>query len=66
MNFIKNTLTQVNFKNDSLYEIIYNLFFFAKLKDSEDDIKNNKVYTLEELEEYIKGLEATSDENINI
>lgn len=31
------------------YDIIYDLFFFAELKESEDDIKNGRVCTLEEL-----------------
>ena len=65
MNFIKNTLNQIDIKDDTLYDIIYNLFFIAKLKDSENDIKNGRVSTLEELKEYINGLEVT-DENINI
>lgn len=66
MNFIKNTLNQVDLKDDTLYDIIYNLFFLAKLKDSEEDIKNGRVCTLEELEEYIKELEANVNENDNI
>lgn len=66
MNFIRNTLNQVDLKDDTLYDIIYNLFFFAKIKDSEDDIKNDRVCTLEELEKYIKELEGTASENINI
>lgn len=65
MNFIKNTLNQVDLKDDTLYDIIYNLFFLAKLKDSEEDIKNGRVCTLEELEEYIKELEANVNENNN-
>ena len=66
MNFIRNTLNQVDLKDDTLYDIIYNLFFFAKIKDSEDDIKNDRVCTLEELEKYIKELEDTVNENTNI
>ena len=49
MDFIKNTLNQVNVKENTLYDIIYDLFFFAELQESEDDIKNNRVCTLEEL-----------------
>ena len=63
MEVIKN---QVDLKDDTLYDIIYNLFFFAKIKDSEDDIKNDRVCTLEELEKYIKELEDTVNENTNI
>lgn len=65
MDFIKSALEQVNVKNDTLYELIYNLFFFAKLKKSEEDIKSGRVCTLEELGEYLKELEA-SHENRNI
>lgn len=49
MDFMKKTLNQVNTKDDTLYDIIYNLFFFAKLQESEEDIKNGRVCTLEEL-----------------
>ena len=63
MNFIKNTLNQVNLKNDTLYDIIYNLFFFAELKQSEEDIKNGKVCSLEELGDYIRELEAQYESN---
>ena len=65
MDFIKITISQVNIKEDTLYDFIYNAFFFAKLKESEDDIKNGRVYTLEELKTYIEELEA-KDENNNI
>lgn len=51
MDFIKQTLNQVNIEDDTLYDIIYNLVFFAKLKESEDDIKNGRVCTLEELQD---------------
>lgn len=36
-------------QENNLYDIIYNLFFFSKLKESEDDVKNGRVYTLEEV-----------------
>lgn len=36
-------------QENNLYDIIYNLFFFSKLKESEDDLKNGRVYTLEEV-----------------
>jgi hypothetical protein len=49
MDFIKKTLNQVNSTENTLYDVIYNLIFFAKLEESEDDIKNNRVCTLEEL-----------------
>ncbi len=57
MEFIKTNINQISIKEDTLYDIIYNLFFFAKLKESEEDIKNGRVCTLEELREYIDELE---------
>ena len=49
MDFMKKTLNQVNVQENTLYDIIYDLFFFAELQESEDDIKNGRVCTLEEL-----------------
>ena len=49
MDFMKKTLNQVNTKDDTLYDFIYNLVFFISLKESEEDIKNGRVFTLEEL-----------------
>ncbi len=49
MNFMKKALSQVHVQKNTLYDIIYDLFFFAELQESEDDIKNGKVCTLEEL-----------------
>ncbi len=65
MDFMKNTLNQVNVSENTLYNIIYDLFFFAKLKESEDNIKNGKVCTLEELRQHIDKLE-TKNANNNI
>lgn len=48
MDFIKKTLNQVNLQENTLYDFIYNLVFFMSLKESEDDIKNGKVMTIEE------------------
>lgn len=53
MDFMKKTLNQVNVQENTLYDIIYDLFFFAKLQESEDDIKNGRVCTLEELRQHI-------------
>ena len=50
MDFMKKTLNQVNTQDNTLYDFIYNLVFFAALQESEDDIKNGRVYTLEEVE----------------
>lgn len=49
MDFMKKTLNQVNVQENTLYDIIYNLVFFAELKESEEDIENGRVCTLEEL-----------------
>lgn len=59
MDFMKKTLNQLNTQENTLYDIIYNLFFFAKLQESEDDIKNGKVYTLEELKNEMEAKYAS-------
>lgn len=48
MDFMKKTLSQVNTQENTLYDFIYNLVFFISLKESEDDIKNGRVLTIEE------------------
>ena len=48
MDFMKKTLNQVNTQENTLYDFIYNLVFFISLKESEDDIKNSRVMTIEE------------------
>lgn len=58
MNFMKKILNEVNVQENTLYDIIYNLFFFAKLQESEDSIRNGRVCTLEELKQHIDELEA--------
>ena len=50
MDFLKKTLNKINIKENTLYDYIYNLFFYASLEESEDDIKNGRVYTLDEVE----------------
>lgn len=50
MDFMKKTLNQMNTQNNTLYDFIYNLLFYAALQESEEDIENDKVYTLEEVE----------------
>lgn len=51
MDFMKQTLNQVNTQENTLYDFIYNLVFFISLKESEDDIKNGRVMTIEESKE---------------
>ena len=55
MDFMKKTLNQVNVQENTLYDIIYDLFFFAELQESEDDIKYGRICTVEELK---KEMEA--------
>ena len=56
MEFLKKSLNKVN----TLYDIIYDLFFYAKLQESEEDIKNGRICTLEELRQHINELEVKS------
>lgn len=51
MYFIKETLSQVNTQENTLYDYIYNLIFFISLEESEENIKNGKVMTIEEAKE---------------
>lgn len=51
MDFMKKTLSQVNTQENTLYDFIYNLIFFISLKESEEDIKNGRVMTIEESKE---------------
>ena len=46
MDFIKETLSQVNTQENTLYDYIYNLIFFISLEESEENIKNGKVMTI--------------------
>ena len=61
MDFMKKTLNQVDVHENTLYNIIYDLFFFAKLQESEDNIKNGKVCTLEELKQHIDELKYANN-----
>ena len=51
MDFMKKTLNQINSQNNTLYDFIYNLVFLMLLEESEDDIKNNRVMTVDESKE---------------
>ena len=48
MDFMKKTLNQVNTQDNTLYDFIYDLIFFMSLKESEEDIKNGRVMTIDE------------------
>lgn len=65
MDFMKKTLNQINTQENTLYDVMYDLFFFAKLKESEDDIKNDRVCTLEELKKHMDELEAKYENTDN-
>ena len=65
MDFIKKALNEIDIQENTLYDFVYNLFFYAKIKESEDDIKNGRVCTLEELKEYIDNLEAEYENTNN-
>lgn len=58
MEFLIKSLNKVNVQENTLYDIIYDLFFYAKLQESEEDIKNGRICTLEELRQHINELEA--------
>ena len=61
MDFMKKTLSQVNTQENTLYDFIYNLVFFAALQESEDDIKNGRVMTIEESKERMRKKYASFD-----
>lgn len=65
MSFMKKTIEQENEENKTLYDVIYNLFFFAKIKESEENTKNGKVCTLKELRQHIDELEE-EHENVKL
>lgn len=44
-------------ENTTWDDAIYTLYLHSKLKKSQNDIKNGKVLTLEELKKHIDGLE---------
>lgn len=62
MDFMKKTLNEINVQENTLYDLIYTLVFFAELQESEDDIKNGRVCTLEELKNEMEA----KYENISI
>ena len=60
MEFLKKSLNKVNVQENTLYDIIYYLFFYAKLQEIEEDIKNGRICTKEELRQHINELEVKS------
>jgi hypothetical protein len=63
MEFLKKSLNKVNVQENTLYDIIYDLFFYAKLQESEENIKNGRICTLEELRQHINELEEKHANN---
>lgn len=63
MDFIKESLNKINIKEETLYNIFYDLFFFAKLEESKQDISNGNYITLDEFKNYIDELEADNENN---
>jgi len=63
MEFLIKSLNKVNAQENTLYNIIYDLFFYAKLQESEEDIKNGRICTLEELRQHINELEEKHANN---
>ena len=59
MDFMKKTLNHINTQENTLYDLIYDLAFFAALQESEDDIKNGRVYTLEEMDAEMEEIVGT-------
>ncbi len=54
MELIKKTLNQVSTKENTLYDLIYDLIFFISLEESEEDIKNGRVMSIEESKERLR------------
>lgn len=54
MEFMKKALGQADIQGKTLYDFIYDLVFFASLKESEEDIKNGRVMTIEESKARLK------------
>ncbi|MGN1301667.1 MAG: hypothetical protein ACI4U9_04000 [Clostridia bacterium] len=52
----KKFLNTINLESDTLYDLIYDLIFFNALKESEDDIKNGRVITLDELAKEMEAM----------
>ena len=63
MEFLKKSLNKVHVQENTLYDIIYDLFLYAKLQESEEDIKNGRICTLEELRQHINELEEKHANN---
>lgn len=63
MDFMKKTLNQVNIEERTLYDLIYTLFFYAKIQESEESINEGRFCSLEDLRKHIDDLEARYENN---
>ena len=59
MEFLKKSLNKINFEDEKERD----LFFYAKLQESEENIKNGRICTLEELRQHINELEEKHANN---
>ncbi len=50
----KNVLMTITTESDTLYDLIYDAFFYMAYLESEDDIKNGRVMTVEESKERMR------------
>lgn len=62
MEFLKESLLQMKKESSTLYDFLYDLFFYMSLKESDEDIKSGNVMTIEESKERMKKMH----ENFNI
>lgn len=62
MEFLKESVLQMKKESSTLYDFLYDLFFYMSLKESDEDIKSGNVMTIEESKERMKKMH----ENFNI
>ena len=49
------TLNYIKTEEENLCDLIYDMLFFVEFQESEDDIKNGRLYTLGELRAEMKA-----------
>ncbi len=65
MEKIKELLKDPKMDNESIYNLLYDLHFFAGLAEAEDDIRNGRYITLEEFDKEMEELYAKTFFNLN-
>lgn len=65
MEKIKELLKDPKMDNESIYNLLYDLHFFAGLAEAEDDIRNGRFITLEEFDKEMEELYAKTFFNLN-